>query len=482
MSWVLTSSSTADIRSGDGVNTRGRPAATTLMSIDLGSSSVKLLTAELTEDGVSHRSLRRLPHRPYWRRGVLQWGVEDFVLDLVREESWRAAGRELLVSIDAWGSDIAFLDRSGQRIGPLRSYRDSSLARGFAQVVRRGMDEFVASRTGCAVAQGSTLSQLFAWNADRPDWLADVCTVLPLADYLGARLTGHPIAGVSAMSTTGFLDPVSGTVDRELLDAVGVRESWFLDPMIEGMDAGELVIDGLAPTCRARLVKVAGHDTASALRSGYGSSTGRIFASIGSWAVVGTVCDDATRARAPFRVLPGVMHELTGDGRLRVNWNLPGMRIVQALEHEWFGGPAPEAVRENWIAGLGDWEDDDVLDVIKLDTQPSSAIDEWIECEGRMRHIRVSTRAERYEQALRSVAQGIADAVAVFAGAGLVSDAPVWACGGGTAVRPLIQWVSELTGRPVDSGPMEASAEGGLRGAAEVRAERHGSAEAGRPL
>jgi sugar (pentulose or hexulose) kinase len=44
----------------------------------------------------------------------------------------------------------------------------------------------------------------------------------------------------------------------------------------------------------------------------------------------------------------------------------------------------------------------------------------------------------------------------------------LWVCGGGTAVPPLLRWIGELTGRRVVVGPVDASAEGGLRGAAAV--------------
>jgi rhamnulokinase len=161
------------------------------------------------------------------------------------------------------------------------------------------------------------------------------------------------------------------------------------------------------------------------------------------------------------------MHEFTGDGRLRVNRNVPGMRLVQRLEAEWAARGIASGTSA-WADALGDWSDEPVLDVSALDALPDGELDDGIRRSGGALGLRVAEPAERYEAALRSVAGGVAAAVAQLDDGGVLAGEDLWVCGGGTAVPPLLRWIGELTGRRVVVGPVDASAEGGLRGAAAV--------------
>lgn len=402
-----------------------------------------------------------VPHTPQLLDGYLQWRVEPVVMSLVEKAAARS--ERLLISLDGWGSDIAFLDRHGRRLGPLRSYRDPGLACGFDEVRRRRVDDLVAERTGCVVSHGSTVSQLLAYQREKPPWLADVATVVPLVDYLGYRLTGVLSAGMSSSSSTSLVKPSTRSIDRTLCDALGIPESWFGDPLMEGGAAGQLTVGTGA------LVKVAGHDTATALRAGYGEDAGRLFVSLGSWAVVGVIAPESYQEASPTRTVQAVMHELTGNGRLRINRDVPGMRALQLLEAEWFAREPTPAERTSYLPQPSPWVDQPTLDVFELDAQPPGGVDQWITAVGHRLGIQVETRADRAAQALRAVAAGIATAVADLRQAGLVApERGLWLCGGGTRVKALVGWIAELTGSEPSLGPIDASAVGGVVGCLEA--------------
>ena len=412
------------------------------VAIDMGSSSVKVATS--AEAGAAP-TFQRIEHEPSMLDGVLQWQLDGLAHGVVARALAEHPDREVLVTVDGWGSDVAFLDARGRRIGPLRSYRDPSLAGAWAEVQRRGIPELVWQRTGSVITQDSTLTQLVDLQRRAPAWLSDVRTVLPIADYISSRLTGATRAGGSSLSTTAVLDPATGRVDRELLDLVGIPEGWFADPHVEGAEYGTEPMRGEP---RVRVGKVAGHDTASALLAGY---RGGPFVSLGSWAVVGYVCGAGERSDAPFRNQRGALHELSADGSLRLNRNVPGMRVLQRLAREWSRDPATV------LPSISSRVSQPPLDVWTMDALPDGALSEWLAARGS------ATFDEQVHVALVAVAGGVAAAIGEF-GASVPDGAAVWTCGGGSAVLPLRELIAAMTGREIEAGPVEASALGGLDG------------------
>ena len=446
-------------------------APCTVLSVDMGSSSIKVLRGELDDAGLQLAAPRSVTHHPVQRSGYLQWDVEELVLSLVADESRRVPTGRLAVSLDGWGDGLVFLDRHGRRVGPVRCYLDPGLARGAELMRRHDLAELVAERTGCTIGIDSTLAQLLAVLDEGPAWLAEVDEVVPLVDHLGDLLTGASTgaAGVSLSpaSTSGFLDPRTARVDRPLLDLLGVPPSWFREPAPEMRVAGSIDATRLAPGVQGWVVKVAGHDTATALLADPARAPGRVYVSLGSWAVVGVVVDGDRRAAAPFASLSPVMHEATGDGELRVNRNVPALRLVQQLEQDLLGRPATAQERLRLFPEVQPWAGAPVVDVFGLDVR--SPVTEQVRRWGRRVGRPVETVEQRLHEVVRGIAWAIARGVADLASSGVsASGSPVWICGGGVQVAALVGWVAELTGRPLELGPVAASAVGGARGTASV--------------
>ena len=210
-------------------------------------------------------------------------------------------------------------------------------------------------------------------------------------------------------------------------------------------------------------MKVAGHDTATALRADPAASPGRCFVSLGSWAVVGVVVDPARQASAPFRTLAPVMHEATADGALRVNRNVPALQLVQQLEREQLGLLATAVERTALLPPPSGWDPAPVVDVFTLDVHRSVAgqVEAWGRTAGRP----TSDLAAVLRELLRGVAQAVARAVDDLAAAGLAERGRgIWVSGGGVRVPAMTAWVAELTGSAVEQGPVAASAVGGVLG------------------
>ena len=458
------------------------PAAFSALSVDLGSSSVKVIRGDVDDAGTRLSAPRTLAHQPVRRGPYLEWDVEQRVLDVVAEESRHATGRQLAVSLDSWGDGLVFLDRHGRRVGPVRCYRDEGLTRAADLMRRRGLPEVVAERTGCVIGIDSTLGQLLALLDERPGWLAEVDRVVPLVDHLGTVLTGDAGAaspvGLSPASTSGFLDPRTGRVDRGLLDLLGLPAGWIPEPAAELRTAGTIAAERLAPGVRGVVVKVAGHDTATALVADPARAPGRCYVSLGSWAVVGAVVHPDHRRAAPFPTLSPVMHEATAEGDLRVNRNVPALRLVQQLEREQLGRAATPVERLVLFPEPDGWEHAPAIDVFALDVR--RPVVEQVQRWGRAAGRPADTAEQQIREVLRGIAWAVARTVDDLVAAGVARpDAGVWVCGGGVQARALPVWLAELTGWSVELGPVAASAVGGVLGTVSV--VRSDGPGAGRP-
>lgn len=462
------------------------------LSLDLGSSSIKVLRGDVDGGDVVGAAPRLNParsiaHQPVQRGRYLEWDVEQIVLDAVAQESRGAAGGRLAVSIDGWGNGLVFLDRHGRRVGPVRCYRDPGLARADELVRGRGWPELVAERTGARVGIDSTLVQLVAVLDERPDWLREVVRVVPLVDHLGDLLAGPAAAGdgaavgLSPVSSSGFVDPRTGGIDRGLLELLEVPDTWIPEPLPELRTAGRIDDARLAGGAQGLMVKVAGHDTATALVAGPARSAGRCFVGLGSWAVVGAVVGPEQRLAAPFATLAPIMHEATAEGDLRVNRDIPAMRLVQQLERERLGRSATLAERATWFPAPDAWEQAPVVDVVALDVHGSLV--EQLRAWGRAAGRPADTLEQQLRELLRGIAAVVADTVHQLAAAGVTSAGPgIWMCGGGIEVRALPVWIAELTGWSIERGPVAASALGGVLGAAAVvRGDGPGADESREP-
>lgn len=454
------------------------------LAIDIGSSSVKVARADLSGPQPEIAAQSEVPHHPVQKAQYLEWDIEGLVQQLIQRHALLAPPGQLLVSIDSCGDGLVFVDRHGDRVGPIRCYRDPALKPIAAMSRERGLPARVLKRTGSSIGEESTLTQLLAIQHQAPDWLDDVHHVVPLVDYLGALISGQPAgattAGISPASSSGFLNPRTGQVDRQLLNELGIPQTWIPQPVREMVIAEDVLPNLLPPRIRASVAKIAGHDTATALLADSRRAPGRAYVSLGSWAVVGVVIEEHQRATAPFPGLDPIMYEATGEGRLRVNRNVSALRLLQQLEHEWFDRPTT-AERQQLLPRPEPWNNTAIIPLDTLDvTYPlESQLQRFASRAGQRR----LDRRQLVHELLRAIAQAIADTVGALDRLGLTDPAAgLWIAGGGVRISALTAWISELTGRQVDLGPANASAAGAIRGiAALTRTTAYDAATADRP-
>ena len=341
---------------------------TTVVAIDLGASSGRVLRGVFDGERLTLEECSRFPNgpvalpgpacaggagagkpggagadgseRPEDEAGVAyEWDILALwrgILDGLREASLR--GSLDAIGIDTWAVDYGLLDEDGRLIGNPASYRSARCGLGASEVLDRWDSSWLYARNGL---QFQPFNTLFQRVADRREARADCArTALLIPDLLAYWLTGQARSELTNASTTGLVNAALRDWDPEiqirLRDDFGVEH--IFPPLISpGEVIGEAHVEGLdlrtSTGERTPVVAVGSHDTASAV-AGVPARTGSFaYISSGTWSLVGTelsapVLSDEARA-ANFT------NELGVDGTVRFLANIMGMWVQQECLREW---------------------------------------------------------------------------------------------------------------------------------------------------
>ena len=338
---------------------------TTVVAIDLGASSGRVLRGMFDGERLAIEECSRFPNGPValpeprrvgdsgsggvgpascTRSGdeagvAYEWDILALwrgILDGLREASLRGAVDA--IGIDTWAVDYGLLDEGGRLIGNPASYRSARCGRGASEVLGRWDSSWLYARNGL---QFQPFNTLFQRVADRAERRADCArTALLIPDLLAYWLTGQARSELTNASTTGLVNAAERDWDPDILkrlrDDFGVEQ--LFPPIISpGEVIGEAHVEGLDLRTltgqRTPVVAVGSHDTASAV-AGVPARTGSFaYISSGTWSLVGTelsapVLSDEARS-ANFT------NELGVDGTVRFLANIMGMWVQQECLRQW---------------------------------------------------------------------------------------------------------------------------------------------------
>ena len=490
---------------------------TTVVAIDLGASSGRVLRGVFDGERLAIEECSRFPNGPVAVPGprrsdgsqsggeaqvAYEWDILALwrgILEGLREASLRGAVDA--IGIDTWAVDYGLLDEDSRLIGNPASYRSARCGVGASEVLNRWDSSWLYEHNGL---QFQPFNTLFQRVADRGERRADCArTALLIPDLLAYWLTGEARSELTNASTTGLVNAALRDWDPEILDRL--RDNFGVEhlfpPIIEpGQILGEARVEGLElrtstgePT---PVVAVGSHDTASAV-AGVPAQTGSFaYISSGTWSLVGTelsapVLSDEARA-ANFT------NELGVDGTVRFLANIMGMWVQQECLREWAAlgdeasgasgrvdwplldaqteaaqparylldmsspklmapGGMVERVRSMWISGPG------VSSSPSVDDKSSSADEAGVSVgDPQESGVDPSERATVLRAITDSLALAYRRAIRrTFELSGTRPEA-IHLVGGGSKNRLLAQETADATGIPVIAGPVEATALGNM--------------------
>lgn len=231
-------------------------------------------------------------------------------------------------AVDSWAVDFALLDENNNILGDTVSYRDRR-TEGISEAVGQLIpDETLYAKTGIQKQSFNTIYQLFCVR----DMLKRAESFLMLPDYFHYLLTGVKMQEYTNATSTGLINAVTKTWDRDILAALDYPERLFKTPQMPGT-----FVAGLSKDLKkvlgydTKVVLAASHDTASAVL-GAPLSESAIFLSSGTWSLMGIENEQPILTEESRKL------NFTNEGgygyRYRYLKNIMGLWIVQSIRRE----------------------------------------------------------------------------------------------------------------------------------------------------
>ena len=439
----------------------------TVAAVDLGASSGRVMLGRVSGVGpagsiadghLELEELARFPNEPVRVGGRLHWDILALYRSIV--EGLQAAPSLDGIGIDSWGVDHGLLDADGVLLGNPVHYRDGRTdgvpERVFAEVSAAELYR----RTGIQILPFNTVFQLAASRGTAA--LANARTMLLIPDLLTYWLTGDIGAELTNASTTALLDARTGAWDNELMAALGL-DAGLLPPLREpGTLAGPLrpdVADEIGQS--TQVIRVASHDTASAVAAVPAEHDRFAYISCGTWSLVGVeltepVVTEESRA-ANFTNERGI------DGTVRYLRNVMGLWPLQECLRAWRAQGRSTDLTDLLAAAATREANTAVIDIDDPTFLPPGDMPE-----------RIVEACRRTGQAVPTdpvgIVRCIVDSLALahrkaIEDAVRLSGRPVEVVhliGGGSRNELLCQATADACGLPVVAGPAEATAIGNV--------------------
>ncbi|MDR1635969.1 MAG: rhamnulokinase [Treponema sp.] len=432
------------------------------LAIDLGASGGRHILGH-TEDGkLILEEVHRFSNAPLRQGDALVWDDERIFGEIVAGIVKCGALNKIphSVGIDTWGVDYALIDKKGEPVKPLYSYRDSRTA---PFLNTRPPFEELYALTGTAAQPFNTVYQLLADKA--AGRLEEAEDMLLLPEYFSLRLTGNLRGKVfseyTAASTTGLLDARRRSWAEGIIGDLGLPRRLFKPVKIPPYETGSLE-ESLRRKAGfdTKVVMVGGHDTASAVGTVEGEA---LYISSGTWSLLGILGEPILSVEARKA---GYTNEGGLTGKIRFLKNIMGLWIIQQIRRELgdaysFAQLEEEARKTGEKIGRAEtgWFIDvnlsqfmsppSMIDAVKAEYRRTGQ--RVPETPGELAFCVYSSLAECYRQAIRDLEDLTGKTYAA-----------VSIIGGGSKDGYLNSLTAARTGKKVYAGPAEATAVGNL--------------------
>lgn len=444
----------------------------TVLAFDLGASSGRALIGELVPDAVSGQPQLKVTEIHRFQNGAiavsshLHWDILRLLqeLKIAIRKAFQDGYDPQTFGIDTWGVDFGLLDENGELLGNPYHYRDSQ-TEGIVEELNEliGKDKLY-EQGGLQFMSFNTINQLYAMKKAASPKLPAARTLLLTPDLLAYFLTGEKVCEFTMATTTGLYLPKEQAWNTELMDTLGIPKEIFLNPIHPGTRIGSLTADVCSeldvPAIEA--IAVGTHDTESAIAAVPASGDGAFaYLVCGTWSLLGTELDQPL-------VTPEAMElDFSNEGGVGNTYqllkNIMGLWILQECKREWDEqGDSisfPDIVAQAECAepfrsfiypdDPSFYAPSGMIERIKAYCRKTSQ--PVPESTGEIARCVLESLALRYRQALEQMESLTGES---FAGLHMV--------GGGIQNELLCQFTSNAIGRPVWTGPVEASAVGNM--------------------
>ncbi|MFO0916791.1 MAG: rhamnulokinase family protein [Planctomycetaceae bacterium] len=441
-------------------------AENSFLAVDLGAESGRVIAGR-SRKRVRLEELHRFSNGPVNVAESLRWDVlrlwSEIQAGLTKAGS---ADRRLFPSMSIRGvSTMCLLSKSGEILGQPYHYRDARTRGVMDQTFTQVSRSEIFAQTGVQFMEFNTLYQLVAMQQANGPLLQLADKFLMMADF--------PLAAVGVASSSSPMrrrhrcfDPVHRTWAGDLLRQLELPAGMFPEVVEPGTKLGKLRDDVARRTGLPRLsvVAPATHDTGAAVAAVPTELTGTAkwaYISSGTWSLMGLELPKAILG--PKALNMNVTNEGGIDGTYRLLKNIMGLWLVQECRKSFErSGTSYDYATLTQIAqdapAFRAFVDPDAREFLAPDDMPS-AIRAW--CRSTNQEV-PDTDGELIRCALESLALKYRLVLGWLEELSGEKTEVIHIVGGGTQNELLNQFTANATGRPVVTGPVEATALGNV--------------------
>lgn len=432
------------------------------LAVDLGATSGRTVLAAFDGQKMEMTELTRFKNPMIPMGGHLFWdiaGLYNEILMSLRKASSMGIVPDS-IGIDTWGCDFAFFGKDGQLLGMPHCYRDSHTEGAQQKFFERMSAEEVYAKTGIQFMDFNSLFQLDTIRRNGGSALEAADKILFIPDALIYMLTGEAICEYTVASTSQMLNPVTGDLDEDILNTLGISREKFGRMTRPGEVVGRLTpqVQEFTGMPAVEVIAVAGHDTGSAVAAVPAQNEEYAYLSCGTWSLLGIEIPDAVMNEESFR------HNFTNEGGIegttRFLKNICGMWIFEQCRPEL--KDAPESVGD-LVALCTESEIPSLIDpdapCFAHPSSMKSAIDTY--CSRTCQDI-PKTAADYCRVIFRSLALRYRQVVDILRGFAPFEIKRLHVIGGGSQNSHLMQYTADALDMPVICGPVEGTALGNV--------------------
>ncbi len=444
-------------------------AEQTYLAIDLGAESGRVMAGLFDGTRVRLEELHRFPNGPVQVADTMRWDLLRLWSEIqsgLAKAAVRFGQNITSVGVDTWGVDFVLLSKTGEMLGQPYHYRDRRTLGVMEQTFHRVSRSEIFSQTGLQFMEINSLYQLVAMNQSNAPLVQQADRFLMIPDFFHWLLSGSRVVEFTNATTSQMFHPSNRTWAYDLLRQLDLPTQMFGDVVGPGTKLGTLREDVArrAGLPRLNVVAPATHDTGAAVAAVPTENTGRAnwaYISSGTWSLMGLELPHAVLTQRALEL--NVTNEGGIDGTYRLLKNIMGLWLVQECRRSFerngsaydYGLLAQVARDAKPFRAFVDPDDRAFLAPHDM----PEAMRDWCrqtnqevpDSDGGVVRCALESLALKYRTVLGWLEELSGERVEV-----------IHIVGGGTQNELLNQFTANATGRPVITGPIEATAFGNI--------------------
>ena len=307
-------------------------------AVDLGATSGRTIVGSLSDGKFDLEELTRFDNNLIETGGHFYWDIYALYFEIIKGLKLVAQRGIAIqsIGIDTWGCDFVYVGKDGAILRNPMAYRDPHTFGMMEKYFDEKMSkEKVYEKTGIQFMNFNSLFQMYAMRKAGNVALENADKILFIPDALSYMLTGKAICEYTVASTSQILNPMTGDLDNDLVESLGLKREQFGEMTNPATIIGTLTeeVQKMTGLNAIPVIAVAGHDTASAVAAVPAKNEEFAYLSSGTWSLMGIETPEAIINEQ------SQAYNFTNEGGIehttRFLKNICGMWLYERCRKEW---------------------------------------------------------------------------------------------------------------------------------------------------